>query len=199
MTSKENKLKHLAWTINSRHLNQACSLRLLTLFEIHEATWKTKKFSRAAQDLMAVAFSLWRAAFLADKTGKRGVVFAEGRNFLERLIEDNAIAYLQDKASKEWTFNYYTRNARSSLQILNQYWPDEVPPYGGQKRGATERWDYCQQLLEAAVTGFERRLAAKELLVEHVEKAKSVRASRKKRRAIVRSMTLAERDSKKSG
>ena len=86
MTAVQSKLAHLEWAIHSRAENQICSLRLLGLFEKYEDTWKTRKFSRAAQDLIAVSFSLWRAAFLADKTSKRADVFDHGRNLLEKII-----------------------------------------------------------------------------------------------------------------
>jgi hypothetical protein len=62
--TKEQEL-HLQWAISIRARNQLCSLNLLALFEEYEEQWKTKKFARAAQDLSAAAFSLWRAAFLA--------------------------------------------------------------------------------------------------------------------------------------
>jgi len=143
MAITQEKLKHLKWSIESRAKNQASALRLLTLFQKYESTWKTKKFSRAAQDLIAVSFSLWRAAFLAEKKGKRSFVFEHGRLFLEKVIEDNAISYPTDKGSLEWTFNYYTRNARSSLQELAKFWKDVAPEYKGKKRNAAERWDYC--------------------------------------------------------
>jgi hypothetical protein len=193
VTTDQNKLGHLEWAIHSRHSNQRCALRLLALFEKYETTWKTQKPSRAAQDLMAVAFSLWRAAFLADKSGSRQMVFAHGKDFLERLIEDNAISYIQDKTAREWTFNYYTRNARSSLQVLRQYWPDEVPAYVGAKRTATERWDYCQQLLDQAVAGFEKRMESLRRKAEQVKERRIRRGKKKKQRAIVRKMKFASK------
>jgi hypothetical protein len=190
MSLSPGHLKHLEWAIRSRYSNQQCSLKLLALFEDHETIWKTQKLARAAQDLIAVAFSLWRAAFLADKSGSREAVFAHGKEFLARLIEDNSISYPQDKTAREWTFNYYTRNARSSLQILNQFWPDEVPAYEGKKRTATERWDYCQQLLDQAITGFQKRIQTINTQKERTTHANKRRVDRKRKRATVRKMTL---------
>ena len=193
MTVAEKKLKHLEWAIQSRARNQRCSLKLLTLFEEHESIWKTSRFARAAQDLVAVSFSLWRAAFLADKTAKRIAVFEHGKVFLERVIEDNAISYPQDKASKEWTFNYYTRNARTSLENLAKFWKDIAPPYQGRKRRPMERWDYCQSLLEEAVTNFEKLLRDRRAANEQVQQRRTVRSERRQRRAKVRQLTLAQR------
>lgn len=159
MTSRADKLKHLQWAIDSRSKNLQWSLRLLILLEESEEEWKTKKYSRAAQDLVAIAFSLWRAAFLANKTGRRVEVFSQAKSFLEKLVEDNAISYVQDKASKEWTFNYYTRVARSSLRALHQFWPDVAPEYSGAGLNPADRWDYCHQMFEQVVVGFENLFA----------------------------------------
>src|SRR6266436_4940320 len=103
------KLEHLEWAVESRARNQRCAVRLLRLFMEYEEQWKTQRWARAAQDLLSVSFSLWRAAFLADKTAKRAAVFSHATDFLEKIIEDNAISYLQDRKCNEWTFNYYTR------------------------------------------------------------------------------------------
>lgn len=189
----ERKLGHLEWALASRSGNQTSSLKLLRLFYDHEGAWKTQKLARAAQDLTAVAFSLWRAAFLADKTGRRIEVFNDGRKFLEKLIEDNSIAYVQDKASAEWTFNYYTRNARSSLEMLHKYWLGVVPRYEGKKRNAKERWDYCHQLLDEAISGFESHLANLQTQADSAEKARQTREARKERRTKSREVTLSTR------
>jgi|GEM_PF-1873136 len=197
MDAAGNKLKHLEWVVQSRHSNQLCALKLLSLFYEHEERWKTKKLSRAAQDLSAVAFSLWRAAFLAEKSGRRASVFEHGKTFLERVVEDNAISYPQDKKSFEWTFNYYTRNARSSLTILHQYWPGQVPMYVGKKRNAKDRWDYCQSILEQAVCGFEKLLMDMNAEARRVKAAAEARTAKKQRRQTVRGITLAARAAKK--
>jgi hypothetical protein len=193
MTTVQSKFALLDWAIQSRAKNQICSLRLLTLFEEHEDRWKTRKFSRAAQDLIAVSFSLWRAAFLADKTSKRADVFDHGRKFLEQIIEDNAISYPQDKKSREWTFNYYTRNARSSLQELVKFWNGVAPAYLGKKRKPMERWDYCQKLLDEAVTNFGELLAEQKAEHDRVNETRIARGERRRRRKKVRQLTLASR------
>jgi hypothetical protein len=195
MASEEDKLRHLEWALKSRAENQACSLRLLKLFSDYPDVWKTKKFARAAQDLVAVAFSLWRAAFLADKSGRRSEVFVHGKSFLEKLIEDNSIAYVQDKTAREWTFNYYTRNARSSLQVLATYWPESVPAYEGKKRGPAERWEYCQKLFAEAVAGFEKRLSTRKKKTVRLASPQTPKPlSARQKRAKVRELTLAERE-----
>lgn len=185
------KREHLEWSIQSRARNQSCSLRLLGLFHDYPNFWKTKKYAQAAQDLTAVAFSLWRAAFLAQKTGKRTEVFAHAKIFFERVIEDNAISYPSDKTSREWTFNYYARNARSSLETLHASWPEICQKYVVVTRKPTDRWDYCQMLLECAVDKFESHLKSRSL-TKAPKRPPGVKSKHQKR-AIVRELTLADR------
>jgi len=194
--TQTKKLEHLEWAVESRARNQLCSVRLLRLFIEFEEQWKTQRWARAAQDLLSVSFSLWRAAFLADKTAKRAAVFSHATDFLEKIIEDNAISYLQDRKCNEWTFNYYTRNARAALETLRKYWPEQVSAYAGKKRTPTERWRYCQELLDAAVSNFE--VAARTIRAKKTSgrQAKETRLAAKVRRRKVREITFAGRKAK---
>lgn len=195
--TKSTKLEHLQWAIESRVQNQRCAVRLLRLFMEYEEQWKTKRWASAAEGLLSVSFSLWRAAFLADKTAKRAAVFSHAMDFLEKIIEDNAISYVQDRKCNEWTFNYYTRNARTALETLNKHWPEQVPVYAGQTRAPIERWRYCQELLDVAVEKFEvaaRDLQANKSSGEQAkEQAKQIRLASKARRRKVREITFASR------
>jgi hypothetical protein len=123
-------------------------------------------------------------------------VFDDATEFLECMIEDNAISYPQDKRSKEWTFNYYTRNARAALENLHRFWPKLTPQYEGKKRNARERWEYCQELLQAAVGGFEAKALEEEAKAEAAQKAADGRRAAKERRRKSRAVTLAQRDTK---
>jgi hypothetical protein len=142
---RKKELAHLEWAIQSRAKNQRSCLRLLRLFETYSSKWPTKRYAQQAQDLLAVAFSLWRAAFLADKTGKRSEVFSDAKIFLETIIADNTISYPLDRKSKEWTFNFYLRNARYALEHLHTRRPALVDEYEVvPHQTPTQRWEYCQ-------------------------------------------------------
>jgi hypothetical protein len=193
MAISEEKLAHYEWAVERRFRNQSCCVRLLRLFEKYETMWITKKYSRAAQDLLSVAFSLWRAAFLAEKKSARKKVFADGKKFLEAIIQNNAIGYIQDYGSREWTFNYYTRNARDALENLHEYWGDITPPFEGKKRTAMDRWDYCHELLDQTVKNFEGRLQKLCEQEEGRRKKKENRENAKKRRRDVRLLTEPDR------
>lgn len=182
MPKEPPTLEHLSWAIESRARNQKSSLRLLALLRSYEHLWKTQDLSKATQDLIGVAFSLWRAAFLADKTAKRKMVYSHGVAFLEKIIENNSISFANDQSSNEWTFNYYTKNARSSLTLLANGW-NTLPRYKGGSRKPTERWDYCQELFDQMLDGFEAILREKQTEVDRIKAAKAKRAETKANRA----------------
>lgn len=193
MTEKTPNLPQIKWAIESRTRNQTSIIRLLELFDKYETRWKSKKYSRAAQDLASAAFSLWRAAFLADKSSKRSDVFAKGKAFLTRVVEENAIGFPQDKEWRDWTFNYYSRNAQYSLQHLARTWNDVAPVFVNQTRSPSQRWDYCQDLLDKAIKGFGTTLAQHTAQKESHEARRARVTDRKRKRRIVREITLAER------
>jgi hypothetical protein len=149
-------LMHLDWLVKSRAANQRSALKLFQLFEEHSTTMGAKKRSWIAQRLVAVCFSLWRAAFLADKTGDREAVFVDARHFLGKMLTDNAINYSQDRSAREWTFNYYVNNAKENLLVLSKRWPsiESVRSDTKKHKGLTyakRRWDRHQAAFETAV------------------------------------------------
>ena len=192
MAEEVDRTEHFQWLVDARDRNQRCSLKLRLLLKEHEKRWKTKQNSMGSQELISVSFSLWRAVFLAEKTGKRSAVFDDGLKFIERVIEDNAIAYAQDKAMREWSFNYYTRAARYSLEFLHNSWPGVCPAYVKATRMPKKRWEYCQTLLEKAVEAFGAHFEAPPLL--KVPKSGSLEKARPKKqtkanRQVVRQLS----------
>src|SRR3954465_12455575 len=89
-SSKKDNLtpEHLEWLVESRAANQRAALRLFNVIEKNSKRGKKKEFLRKVQLLVAACFSLWRAAFLADKTGNRHAVLADARAFLGKMLTD---------------------------------------------------------------------------------------------------------------
>jgi hypothetical protein len=149
---------HLEWLVKSRAANQQAAIKLFKLFEKYPEKMKSRELSQTAQDLVSVCFSLWRAAFLADKTGKRHLVLADAKSFLGKLLIDNAIAYTQDRSAREWTFNYYMNNARDGLLRLSEKWKIVGNTLSNPKKvtkGTTlpqRRWNRHQEAFEMAVS-----------------------------------------------
>ena len=101
---------------------------------------------------------------MADKTGQREAVFADARSFLAQLLTNNAINYPQDRASREWTFNYYMTAANDGLLRLSDKWMEIVTVLSKHERvtkGTTNprrRWNRHQNAFEAALDNFESDL-----------------------------------------
>lgn len=158
---------YLQWLVTSRTANQTSALELFKLFNEHPEIPKTIDCSKTAQNLVAACFSLWRAAFLADRTATRHAVFDDAKSFLARLLTDNAIAYPQDRNSREWTFNYYMNNARGCLVELSAQWPSVnaalIAKYPKSKGTTTaqRRWNRQQKAFEVAINCFAKDLKEK--------------------------------------
>ncbi|WP_162932276.1 hypothetical protein [Solimonas sp. K1W22B-7] len=160
-TDQRQEHSHLRWLVESRAANQLASLRLLAVIDSnHQKIRRSRTLSLKAQILVGACFSLWRAAFLADKTGAKEAVLTNTRAFLAKMLADNAIAYPQDRASREWTFNYYMNSAGDCLLLVADDWPDveralHTSGLVNKASGPRRRWEYYQAALEIAVSSFE--------------------------------------------
>jgi hypothetical protein len=152
--------EHLQWLIESRAANQRSSLRLLKLLREYPKEVKAHANCIAAQRLVSVSFSLWRAAFLTDRNEDDDGL-AHAKDFLERLVVDNAINYPQDRSARDWSWGYYMTNAYLQLHEIQTDWQivllePPIPP-----TGLRPRWDYLQEGLSKAISKFELDLAGK--------------------------------------
>lgn len=73
--------------------------------------------------LVGAAFSLWRAAFLADDERERLIVLSHIQKFLRYLIRDNTIGFSQDRDTQTWTSIYYISSANMSLIEIHRARP----------------------------------------------------------------------------
>jgi len=158
--------RHLEWLVASRSDNQKCALELLKLFDKFSIEFHGKELLQIAHGLVAICFSLWRAAFLADKTGQRDLVFADARAFLGKMLVDNAINYPQDRNAREWTFNYYMTNAKNGLMTLSERWSEIERDLGDRTKtvrgntNAERRWARYQRALTTALGCVSREFEA---------------------------------------
>ena len=150
--------EHLDWLVESRARNQRACLEIFKSIEAFPDRAKSRKFRSQTYYLVSVAFSLWRAAFLADHQGGEGTeVFSDARAFLAQIITNNAIGYTQDRNSREWTFSYYMIAAANSLAKLSERWPEIAAVLSKQdkvQKGTTKprrRWNRHQKALETAI------------------------------------------------
>ena len=112
--SQASGTHNLDWLVESRNSIQALMLKILRILEARECEEDHLDVSMLAVShlMVAAAYSLWRAVFLGHVTLDERDIADSAKNFLLTLIEDNAIGYPQERKMREWTFGYYTNNAR---------------------------------------------------------------------------------------
>jgi len=116
---------HVHWLIESKAQNQFSALKLYDLIQKHQdVIEKNIDLTKNVQDLVSISFSLWRAVFLADREGKLTEIIEDAKTFLGRILIDNAINFAQDRASREWSFNFYLKSANFHLNQLPDEWTD---------------------------------------------------------------------------
>ena len=158
MTKKgEPSIDHLSWLIEARAKNNKTGLKLLSLFHDYPAEIRKHLYIDEAQELVAIAFSLWRAAFLADRKGLKEERLIDAESFLRKVLVDNQIGFTQDRLWREWAFNYYLDDALFRLKNLEDQWAEGGfvlwsglrPPKG--KRTSKNRWDRLHAAFAKAV------------------------------------------------
>jgi len=165
MQQEEAKnIEHLAWAIKSRRRIQSATLQLYELMLSQSATTEQRK---QMLELAAVAFSLWRAAFLADRKAGTEARTVHAREFVLKMLTDNSIAFAQDRAGRNWTFSYYIDNAYHRLEKLKMSsFPGIgplVPSTRKVPRTARRRWDCLQDGLEVALAVLQKQLKVSSL------------------------------------
>jgi hypothetical protein len=108
-----NNLDDLSWLVQSRNKIQSLMLELL---QNPPRNAKTGDVHR----LTSIAFSLWRAVFLAhlgDDGRSPKTIDRAARKFLIRLIETNTITFSDDRDSSRWSCGYYLNTARLRLKL----------------------------------------------------------------------------------
>ena len=154
--------RHFDWLVEGRSRNQRSTAALYAIIESHSLLMMEKvAYQRLAQDLAAVAFSLWRAVFLSDLTGDLGDQLADVTVFLSNLIAHNTVLYQTDYNSREWAFTYYLTNAQHRLSLIAAWQPrSAAAQISGGTRTAKEEWSDAQSALDLAIANFAEALAA---------------------------------------
>jgi hypothetical protein len=170
MTGKKKaaaETEHLAWLVESRSANQHASLKLYLLIEKYRTGIADDDYIVVFQTLTAVTFSLWRAVFLADIKLDTRDILADSEAFLRNLIENNAVAYPQDRNARHFSFAYYVSTARHHLsKLVRHYERSQLlsdPTWKAVKEGKitspTSFWDASHNALGEALNNFERLLS----------------------------------------
>jgi len=106
----------LAWAIEARARSQRL---LLALYEYGHGKRYGAPDSlngRNYSALVACAFSLWRAAFLADSpTRTWPEVLNDAQDLLTKVLSTNTISFDFEHQRQGWTVGYYMKNTRLRL------------------------------------------------------------------------------------
>ena len=106
------ELEHMYWLVKSRLAVQQLMVDLLFFLTKNERVLQSGRDRLIFGHLVAIAFSLWRAAFLAEKKRDWDLVNVDLALALEKLIEDNSFLYPDEKNFGSWTVTYFLNNAR---------------------------------------------------------------------------------------
>lgn len=111
------------WLVESRSRIQCLLLELYKFLKDNRGKLVQRKFERSVFGLLVgTAFSLWRAAFLVSQADRDWPnILKQAEDFLDILVEDNAINYPQDKkrGTGQWGTTLTTRDIGSSESEVN--------------------------------------------------------------------------------
>jgi hypothetical protein len=120
LVSDFEELEQLTWAIEQRAEIQRT---LLALYDILARYPPQSYFMEhhALDNLVGAAFSLWRAVFLSDTSRDYVDVHQDLKQFVRKVITDNAINFSDDLRHRDWTLGYYLDNAKLRLQLTSTY------------------------------------------------------------------------------
>lgn len=106
----------LKWAIEARARSQRLLLALYSNGQYRDADPLANPDARVFSLLAGIAFSLWRAAFLADAPTRTGTqALAHAYDLLGEVLKSNTIAFSTDQRLQGWTGGYYLNNAKLRL------------------------------------------------------------------------------------
>lgn len=121
----EPNLEHMAWAIEQRAEIQRTLLALYEFVHSYKLDALKIEDTYLLDNLIGAAFSLWRAAFLADTLRQQDAIRESQEKFLEKVITDNSITFNDDKLNRHWTVEYYLENAKlrlgRSIEMCDHY------------------------------------------------------------------------------
>jgi hypothetical protein len=166
MNEDEAKMK---WLVENRINIQKTALDLYLLIPKEKDSVK-KQTSLIHQDLVGAFFCLWRGVFLAyEKKTKLGEPLEHATKFLKKIIDDNTIAFSDDKNLREWTANFYIdcagrilagfptskgSKATKRAETISPMWKIEKYPSDIKKR-----WEYNHRILNRKIQSLKKQVA----------------------------------------
>jgi hypothetical protein len=120
---KKPDFDHLRWAIEQRAEIQRTLLALYEYVRKKKAPGSSYASPQVyiLDQLIGAAFSLWRAAFLAETFRSDEDIHESQEAFLAKVISDNSITFSDDKLSRAWTVGYYLDDAKLRIERTSSY------------------------------------------------------------------------------
>lgn len=119
------------WLVSARSDVQYFLLEIKHALHQHSVTQKQSDLSKRQihflRTLADCGFSLWRAVFLIEDSFDKDTLVSDMSKFMDLLIEDNAINYPQDKATRHFSASYYLTSAVQRLESFHGYYIVDEP------------------------------------------------------------------------
>jgi hypothetical protein len=111
--------ENVKWAIGARHRSQKLLLALST-FDDNSCDGRAESpEAELFSILVAVAYSLWRAAFLADApTRTWPQALSDARKLLQNVLRTNTITFVTEHNLQGWTAGFYLKNAKLRLEQI---------------------------------------------------------------------------------
>ena len=111
-------IENLKWAIAARDRSQRLLLALYALGE-QKGVAEPRPHAGTFSVLVGVAFSLWRAAFLADAPTRTGPeALDDARKLLKAVLRTNTISFGTEHSLQGWTAGYYLKNTKLRLEEI---------------------------------------------------------------------------------
>ena len=110
--------ERLNWAIGARERSQRLLLALYNCSETRQDDLTDTDEGNAFLLLVGVAFSLWRAAFLADvprRTFREAL--NDARDLMGEVLKTNTVLFGKEQNLQRWTGGFYLNNAKLRLAV----------------------------------------------------------------------------------
>jgi len=130
---RNRNIQQFEWAIPRRARSLELLLGLYKYADQHGDLVNDAESRRLFGLLVGASFSLWRAVFFAqlerDWVGNDGIL-SGAKDLLEKVLENNAILFGDEKRIEGWSVGYYLNNAYFRIERALQHLPqsDREPP-----------------------------------------------------------------------
>jgi hypothetical protein len=167
--STTDNMENIQWQITARKRIQELMLRQYRFLENHPGLPKDQDFYQMVRSVQ-IAYSLWRSAFLTDVLNDRNLILQKSKEFLGKILINNAIGFQDEFGNRDLTVAYYNNNAKYRLERDSFYDPNLAKEHefvnlnqirvddDTERRKQKEIWELCFDALKKGFDVLESRV-----------------------------------------